>query len=276
MKTWKLPPLKAIAAKYIECYWYLEKTANDNHHNHPKLNPYPAAHLIICRDEQRYQYRCDNTHKTGHGCHWIQAHSDTWIIDHSQSFALLGLKFKVGAPYALGFSPHQTALNSVVDIHHNDPLTLEPSTIIEALDLADQDPEQTRIFLDELLQPSLLAHSEDQHSILAQSALALIAQTPIAEMGYRLQCSQRTVERSFLRVTGLTLKQYQSMMRLDEILSYLYSLETKHLNWADIANRFEFSDQSHLIRYLKRAIDQTPTEYAKTRDLTIDIYGNFE
>ncbi len=38
---------------------------------------------------------------------------------------------------------------------------------------------------------------------------------PIAKIGKSLHCSQRTIERAFLRVTNLTLKQYQSMIRLD-------------------------------------------------------------
>jgi AraC-like DNA-binding protein len=107
-------------------------------------------------------------------------------------------------------------------------------------------------------------------------AVQRLTDTPIAKLGESLNCSQRTVERSFLRVTKLTLKQYKSMIRLEEILNYLYSLESESIHWADIANEFNFSDQPHLIRYLKNAISLTPGEYVRQRDLTIDVYGDFE
>jgi len=53
-------------------------------------------------------------------------------------------------------------------------------------------------------------------------------------------------------------------------------LAGESVNWADIATKFKFSDQPHLIRYLKNNIGATPGEYARQRDLSIDIYGNFE
>ena len=66
------------------------------------------------------------------------------------------------------------------------------------------------------------------------------------------------------------------MNRLEEILNYLYQLNADDINWADVASLYDFSDQPHLIRHLKNAIGSTPAEYAQQRDLTIDIYGNFE
>jgi AraC-like DNA-binding protein len=44
----------------------------------------------------------------------------------------------------------------------------------------------------------------------------------------------------------------------------------------DIAYQFGFSDQSHLIRYLKQYIDLTPKSYALQRGFTIDVYGGVE
>ena len=79
-----------------------------------------------------------------------------------------------------------------------------------------------------------------------------------------------------MRVTGLSLKQYQSMIRLEAMLEHLYGLDGTDINWADVAYRFGFSDQAHLIRFLKDAVGATPGDYARTRDITIDVYGNFE
>ncbi|GAM67941.1 hypothetical protein JCM19236_2096 [Vibrio sp. JCM 19236] len=42
------------------------------------------------------------------------------------------------------------------------------------------------------------------------------------------------------------------------------------------SQQYGFSDQSHLIRTLKQLVNKTPSGYLKKRDLTIDIYGDFE
>jgi AraC-like DNA-binding protein len=59
------------------------------------------------------------------------------------------------------------------------------------------------------------------------------------------------------------------------MLKYLYSLEGD-INWSELALKFEFSDQSHLIRSIKQTLGSTPKQYEKQRNMTIDIYGNFE
>ena len=66
------------------------------------------------------------------------------------------------------------------------------------------------------------------------------------------------------------------MERLEAMLDYLHKLDNKNIAWVDIALKFGFSDQPHLVRYLKRSIGNTPGEYARQRDLAIDAYGNFE
>ncbi|MGF1755689.1 helix-turn-helix domain-containing protein, partial [Vibrio makurazakiensis] len=45
------------------------------------------------------------------------------------------------------------------------------------------------------------------------------------------------------------------------------------IDWASVALQFGFSDQPHLVRYLKSQLGLTPNTYAKERGLTIDVYG---
>ena len=60
------------------------------------------------------------------------------------------------------------------------------------------------------------------------------------------------------------------------MLEYLNDSEGQMIDWSMVAQRFAFSDQSHLIRYLKKNLGETPGQYAKLRDFTIDVYGDFE
>ncbi|MGS0725049.1 helix-turn-helix domain-containing protein [Shewanella sp. 0m-11] len=89
----------------------------------------------------------------------------------------------------------------------------------------------------------------------------------------KFYCSQRTLERSFQRVTALPLKQCQSMNRLEKMLEYVYQRDSAELDWVDVALKFGFSEQPHLIRYLKKQLGFTPKTYEKERGLTIDAYG---
>jgi AraC-like DNA-binding protein len=276
MRNWKIPPKNLSVAKYVDCYWLLEKSQGDLAPEHPKLNPDPAGHLILSESQQRYQYEHESLSAVGHGSHLILPHCKTISIDHTQPFLIVGIKFHVGALYSLKLPTAQPLLDQVISINTKELFQVEKFSIAKVLAQAINRAELCRDTLDELLIRYLLDSHEDRHSNLVRNALAIPSSTSISKMGAELGCSQRTVERGFLRVTGLTLKQYHSMERLDAMLNHLHTLEEKHISWANIAHQFGFSDQPHLIRYLKSNIGNTPGEYLKLRDLVIDAYGNFE
>lgn len=274
MKNWKLPPNNPHVAKYIECYWFLEKEYDDISHNHPKLNPDPSAHLII--SAQKYQYTQGSTSQEGNGSHWLFPHRETFSMDHSDPFRVIGIKFRVGALYSLKRIPSDAKLEKVKHQDINKLLQSEPFSCNDLLLNAASHPQQICDKLDQILTPWLSNSLEDKHSELVNRILPLLDNIPISQIGKTLDRSQRTIERSFLSVTNLTLKQCHSMIRLEAILNDLYKLDGDDINWADLAAKFNFSDQPHLIRHLKHSIGETPTEYASQRDLAIDVYGNFE
>ncbi len=275
MKNWKLFPGNKEIAKYVECYWFLEKEPDDTSHQYPKLNPDPASHLIIADTDTPYHYADSNNIQQGAGSHWLFQHLSTFTMDHRQPFQIIGVKFKIGAPYSLLNQDCKLVTNLVQAVDIN-KLTASTVDLEQFISCAANHPRQAAIMLDNLLSAWLKTGHNDQHSTLVRQATQLLETTRIANIGTTLYRSQRTLERSFTRVTGLTMKQTQSMIRLEKMLEHLYSSTDKVIDWADIATKYDFSDQPHLIRYLKTSIGQTPGEYAKQRDLTIDIYGDFE
>lgn len=276
METWKQSPQAPLVKKYIDCYWFIEKDLTDVSASHPKLNPDPAAHLILAPACQSYHYQFSGSEVSGNGCHLILPNTSSITLDHSKSFAMIGIKFHVGAIYSLIFGRDFPLKNFVV----TDPDFLPPELSIFTasefpLDVKSK-PDNICEMLDEKLLPWVQRNKEDIHSELVRNILSVVDQTPIAEIGNVLKCSQRTIERAFRRVSGLTLKQYQSMVLLENLLTYLYQHNEEKINWADLAAQFGFSDQSHFIRNLKAAIGTTPKDYLKQRDVTIDVYGDFE
>ncbi|MDE1236628.1 AraC family transcriptional regulator [Vibrio aestuarianus] len=279
MLHWLLSPKAPTVAKYVQCYWLIEKQPNAESYPFPKLNPDPCAHLIISPKNQRYRYDFNSAASIGLGSHWLYPHQQTVALDHTNPFVHLGIKFHTGVLYSLPQFSKQVALleqsmllDQVEEVASGDRL-YNLLDLDELITLAQSDPNNCVDQLDTKLTPWLKLCSEDKHSELTRQALKHLDNTPISDLGERLFCSQRTLERSFQRVTGMTLKQCQSMNRLEVMLEYIYQRDSDALDWVDIAFRFGFSDQPHLIRYLKKQLGLTPKTYEKERGLTIDVYG---
>lgn len=276
MKNWKLIPKIESVLKYVECYWFLEKEPHDQNDTHPKLNPDPCSHLIIANRNHVHRYDHEDTSQTVQGSHWIYPHLKTYTMDHSHPFKIMGIKFRIGALYSLNLHDLELILNKIESIDINNLFGWAPCNTGQLLTDALEQKTKVCHMLDEALSTWILKSHEDKHSELVRQTLPLLSNIAITDIGEKLHRSQRTIERSFMRVTKLTMKQCQSMIRLEEILNYLYPINEQEINWADVASKYGFSDQPHLIRHLKNAIGSTPAEYAQRRDLTIDIYGDFE
>lgn len=276
MKSWKIPPKDLTIAKHVDCYWLLEKNHCDSGPEHPKLNPDPAGHLILAKPQQPYRYENESGPVSGYGSHLILPHCKTFSMDHSQPFLILGIKFQVGTLYSMKFPTMPPQLDQVIGVDVARLFQLDTYNEQKMLARMSENHDSCRDFLDTLLHPFFTEIIEDRHIELVRNVFAAFSEIPLSELGAELGCSQRTIERSFLRVTGLTLKQYFSMERLEAMLNYVHKLDATEISWADIAFQFGFSDQPHLVRYLKSSIGHTPGKYVQQRDLAIDTYGNFE
>lgn len=282
MISWIRTPKNYDVAKYVESYWLLIKEVDSDSHPFPKLNPHPETHLIFSPSVQQYSYDLQSGVKQGLGSHWLFPQVQTLELDHTNAVFYLGVKFRVGALYSLPVSVPQPVINAVTDVdlsallpEHN---LMSDDEFVEQqiLAIAKDEPEACCDRLDDYLSSWIADNNEDNHSLLTRKVLPLLATIPIAQLGETLYCSQRTIERSFNRVTGLTLKQCQSMQKLESLLEYLYQRDKQDIDWVELAYQFGFSDQPHLIRYLKSQIGVTPNNYVKQRDLTIDVYGGIE
>lgn len=276
MRSWKRAPKTESVLKYVECYWFLEKEAHDHSQTNPKLNPDPSSHLIISNDNSVHQYDQEATSQVAQGSHWIFPHLKTYTMDHSSPFKIIGIKFRVGALYSLNLHKLSSGLDSVESTDINQLLGWDQCRVDKLMIDAPDQQKQVCNMLDDILSTWILTSYEDKHSDLVRQTLPFINDMPISDIGEKLHRSQRTIERSFMRVTQLTMKQCQSMIRLEEILNDLYQLDEKDIDWVHVATKYGFSDQPHLIRHLKSAIGSTPAEYAQKRDLTIDTYGDFK
>ena len=274
MQTWMLNPINDSVAQFVECYWYIEKEPGDDSEPNPKLYPDFAPTLILTTDKQQYAHQ-DLIQKTP-GPHWIYPYLNTYTLDHSSPFKLLGIKFKAWALYALPIEYTKHDIGSVQDADINTLLKIKDTQFQELMSQAAHEPEIIRDVLDNLLNQWSNEYKPDNYSRLVKKVMPLLKDQAIKELGMTLHSSQRSLERAFSRVTHLSMKQCQTILRLEAILEHLFKQDLEAVNWAEVAMAFDFSDQPHMVRTIKQLIGKTPGEYARQQDLTIDVYGGFE
>lgn len=271
MMTWKasLPDYEWLIYKI----WYLDVPAKEDSFCPPLLIPNPRAHLIITPENQDYHYHGKEMNFRGTGSHLLSAIDSTIRLEDHAPLRRLGITFQPSALYQLhGYSgvrinqctPHPGEQILIPDAYSN------PEHCFIS---REQTLTKIRRHLDTLqLQPRTDAFIDLTDK--AMQALELDSNQTISELTEKCHSSRRTLERAFKRVTGLTIKQYQMMIRLEQMVLTLYQQQT--VDWAAMAQSFGFSDQPHLIRYLRQILGQTPARYSDNRNLTIDIYGDFE
>lgn len=272
----------------IHQVWYLEVPEGEVIAPKPHLIPNPRAHLLFTPPEQGYSYDTGDTKLAGKGCHLLMANEHLLLLEDAPPIKRIGITFRPEGLYAIEsrFSDASRVsainqcewfdwLNTAFDGRFQQGLWLlelqdSPQCLLnyikQHLAALDIEPCRTKPFL-----ASQKAVSVMDAQALRSPELAM----DIDEIAKQCACSRRTLERSFKQVVGLSVKQYQQMARLEQMILTLYK-QQEAIDWASFSQQFGFSDQSHLIRTLKQQLRKTPSKYLKKRDLTIDIYGDFE
>jgi len=273
MVTWK-QPLEEYQWLIYQV-WYLEVEEGDALSHQPLLIPNPRCHLVISPPDQTYHYSGSAMESLGSGSHLLTVIDQPLKLGDSAPLKRLGITFQPGALYRL-YSDASTALNRCGWFPWLESLLPSPShEMLLSLQSSDQVLPVLRQHLDGLV----LNQQADGYLELTTRVLSILEQhegLTSEELAQQCHCSKRTLERGFKRVTGLTLKQYQVMLRLERLVLKLYALGEDELEWADLAQEYGFTDQPHLIRHLRQLLGKTPGSYLKARDLTIDIYGDFD
>ncbi|MCG6332853.1 helix-turn-helix transcriptional regulator [Vibrio alginolyticus] len=272
----------------IHQVWYLEVPEGEVIDPKPHLIPNPRAHLLFTPPEQGYSYDTGDTKLAGKGCHLLTANEHLLLLEDTAPIKRIGITFRPEGLYAIESrfrdAPQVSAINQcewfdwlsaafderfqlgLWQLELQDSPQCLLNYIKQHLDALDIEPCRTT---------PLLASQKAVSVMDAQALRSPELAMDIDEIAKQCACSRRTLERSFKQVVGLSVKQYQQMARLEQMILTLYK-QQEAIDWASFSQQFGFSDQSHLIRTLKQQLRKTPSKYLKKRDLTIDIYGDFE
>lgn len=271
MITWK-QPLKGYEW-LIHQIWYLEVEQGDTIEQLPQLIPNPRAHLLFTPRDQSYSYQGSSEHISGQGSHLLAASDQLLTLVDTVPLKRIGITFRPEGLYLL----NKASEGLVNQCGWFDWLT--PMFDSQFQDALWQCRSKKNIIgcINRQIDALSLASNIDKPFSISQKAITAMEQhtLDINALAEQCACSRRTLERSFRQVTGLSIKKYQLMMKLEQMILALYR-QPGDIDWAAFSQQFGFSDQSHLIRQLKQQLKRTPSHYLEKRDLTIDIYGDFE
>ena len=115
--------------------------------------------------------------------------------------------------------------------------------------------ENADVFVDRLVRDGIIGSNELVASVVE---------------GHPKAMSERTMQRHFLRTTGLTYKHFTLVQRAQKAVAMLQMGRPA----VDVALALGFSDQAHMINSLKAIMGQTPKEIV--RAAASEVVGNFQ
>ena len=115
--------------------------------------------------------------------------------------------------------------------------------------------ENVDVFVERLVRDGIVANNELVASVVEGQPMAM---------------TERTMQRHFLRTTGLTYKHFTLVQRAQQAVSMLQMGRPA----VDVALALGFSDQAHMINSLKVIMGQTPKEIVRTAPSA--VVGNFQ
>ena len=156
-------------------------------------------------------------------------------IRYSEGVESIGIRFKLGT-----FLPHWPSFTTLTE-GINLPQATTNSFWLGGLTWQIPDFENADTFIARLAQADLLAHDPVVNAVL---------------QGHEVYMSSRSVQRRFLRTTGLTQRYLQYIERAQLAAALLQ----RGAPIADVVFQAGYADQPHLTKSLKRLIGRTPAQ----------------
>ncbi len=86
-----------------------------------------------------------------------------------------------------------------------------------------------------------------------------------AALAERVGVSDRQLERIFAERVGISPKVLARVVRLQSVVARVDSVVAPRIPWADLAARFGYADQAHLVREVRALTGVSPSELARER-----------
>lgn len=269
MKINKKELMKAITVEdndlkqFVSRYWIFKKTGKDE--KIPKLFPMVNAHILIhLEDECIFEI----LEKKIRGKENQILHPITNIckVFYGLNTHLIGIELSIQGYYYLTGDIPKKKINTI------EPLKEVDCDLDKFIgEIKKYLTEGSFLRLEGYLKKRFeIYYTDEDAKIVYSAAKEMDKDQKISELAKKYNISVRTLERKFKKNTGLTLKKYQLIVRLNKLLEDIYM--TENINWSELSLNHGFFDQAHMINVLKKYLGETPHKYLEARDLIGDLF----
>lgn len=250
-------------SRFVQSYWVLKLKGRDE--KIPKLFPLTSAHIII-NIEDPTVFKRPGIEVSDMEDQVFHASTQIWDIYYGENTHMVGIELSPQGYYLLTGRDAGERMDTVELLREADP-GLEDFIRENRGQISEEDYEGLRGYLEKRFSPSYV----DENTLVIQGVIEAIEEgRKIGDLPEHYGLSMRTIERNFRRYTGFTLKKYQLIVRLNRLLEEVY--RNDDVDWGDLAVKYGFFDQAHMIKVIKKYLGKTPGEYTAVRDLLGDLY----
>ncbi|NLU30788.1 MAG: AraC family transcriptional regulator [Bacteroidales bacterium] len=241
---------------YIDCITYATNVKPGK--KYTRCIPDGSAYLTISLDPTKRSLQDNNAVQLQH--YWFvvsQLKQSTFISENNT--AGLEIKFKAGALYLLTRIPQHEFSNNYIDAS----LILGRTIYSTREELINKDAAD--INADFLV--NIFGKYLDNRDTLKDERLISffesIANSPLSSSVTKSGFSQKHFIHFFKQHFGITPKKYLRIKRFNQLTYEL--IRKTDVDWQELIFKYDFFDQSHLIKEFYNFSDLSPTEYLKFR-----------
>lgn len=249
-------PPRPVLAPFVRAIWGVRAAVVEAAE---AVLPNGAIELMVnFGSEQRVVGHGERRLDEPYGRAWIAGTQDRRLVHQSpDGIDLISVSFRPGGAHPFFDLPMDELANHVVEL--DDVLGPRARTLHDRLAERPSDRERADTFQDWLLERRRAVHSAFPTVLRAVELLGR-AEPAVSVAGTcdRLGLSHRHLIRSFRATIGLPPKTVGRIARFQGMLSAARA--PRRVDWADLAARFGYCDQSHLVREVRQFASVTPTE----------------
>lgn len=267
MEEEKVSPIKLYSEedenlkKFVRSYWFLKKKGRKK----AKIFPMVCPHILI-HVEDSCIFKLKNTQTIGEGKQIHHPMDELCEIDYGETTFIIGIELTPQGYYYLSSRSSDKVLDKIEEVkkaHRG----LDEFLLENIDEIKEEKLDSLKGYLTEVFQKF---YNSDEIDLIDGILTKIDRGEKIVSIVEGIELNIRTIERKFKKVTGLTLKKYQLIVRLNRLLDNIY--REKEIDWSNLALEHGFFDQAHMIKTLKKYLGISPTSYLKVRDLIGEIF----
>jgi len=249
--------------RFVSRYWIFKKTGKDE--KTPKLFPMVNAHILIHLEDECV-FETPVKKRRGKGNQILHPITSICDVFYGLNTHLIGFELSVQGYYYLTGNTPEGKIDTIESLKEVDQ---DLDRFVDEItgNLAEGNFEKLEDYLKKRFE---IYYTDEDAKIIYDATKEMDRDQKISELAEKYNISVRTLERKFKKNTGLTLKKYQLIVRLNKLLEDIYMNE--NINWSELALNHGFFDHAHMINVLKKYLGKNPSKYLEARDLIGDLF----